>query len=211
MLLWPRTGRTEPEKWSLPGSFLRERERLAEGVARTLREKCGVAGLAPRQLGVMDDPRRDDRGWVLSVAHLAVVRPEALAGRRTDADVRLALVHSPPTGAAGSKPRRSSVLVLPDGQRHLPFDHETIAALAIDDIRARYRHGPDPAGLIAEPFTMRQLRLVHEAVQGQPLQKDTFRRAMIPFLERLDGTDVGTVGRPARLYRHARPRRGRRR
>ena len=48
---------------------------------RCLREKAGVEGTRPRQLHVFDKPDRDDRGWVLSVAHMDVVRPERLDGR----------------------------------------------------------------------------------------------------------------------------------
>ena len=197
MLLWRRTGSTETGKWGLPGSFLRDRERLAAAVTRTLRDKCGISGLAPRQLGVLDDPTRDDRGWVLSVAHLDVAPVTALAERRPDNEVRLAPVRPP----SGTKTRRSgSVLALPDGQGRLPFDHEAIVKMALEDLRTRYRDRPDPSHLLAAPFTLRQLRLVHEAVQGSPLQKDTFRRAMLPFLDDAGGHDAGSLGRPALLY-----------
>lgn len=197
MLLWRRTGRTETGQWGLPGSFLRRRELLTDAVARTLRDKCGITGLAPRQLGVLDDPARDDRGWVLSVAHLDVAPAGALSGRRSDDQCRLAAVRPP---ARTTTSRRGSVLALPDGQRTLPFDHETIVRMALADLRARYRDRPDPSQLLPQPFTLRQLRLVHEAVQGVPLQKDTFRRAMLPFLDDWGALEEGSVGRPARLY-----------
>ena len=70
--------------WRLPGTFLWEGERLAEAVRRSLRTKAGVEGVAPHQLRVFDDPNRDDRGWVLSVAHWAVVPPERLVSRFVD-------------------------------------------------------------------------------------------------------------------------------
>src|SRR5687768_10660007 len=57
----------------LPGTFLHEGERLADAVLRSLRDKAGVTGLEPSQLHVFDEPDRDDRGWVLSVAHLVAV------------------------------------------------------------------------------------------------------------------------------------------
>lgn len=60
-------------EWTLPGTFLHEGERLADAVLRSLRAKVGVSGLRPKQLHVFDAPARDDRGWVLSVAHLDVV------------------------------------------------------------------------------------------------------------------------------------------
>lgn len=48
-------------------------ETLAEAALRALRERAGVQGLHPRQLRAFDDSQRDDRGWVLSVAHVDVV------------------------------------------------------------------------------------------------------------------------------------------
>src|SRR4051794_40670200 len=69
--------------WALPGTFLHEGEVLAQAVDRSLRVKANVRGLHPRQLHVFDDPNRDDRGWVLSVAHVDVVRREQLESRFT--------------------------------------------------------------------------------------------------------------------------------
>jgi len=59
---------------------LHEGERLADAVTRSLTQKAGVTGGHPAQLAVFDDPHRDERGWVLSVAHLAVIPYAALAG-----------------------------------------------------------------------------------------------------------------------------------
>ena len=113
-------------------------------------------GLHPRQLHVFDDPDRDDRGWVLSVAHVDVVRPDQLASRFSET-TRLM-----PAQAPG----------------RLPHDHADIIKLAVDDLRSRYEAKPDPDGLLGEEFTLRELRLAHEAVAGEELQRDAFRRAM---------------------------------
>lgn len=203
-VLWRRSGHTETGAWALPGSFVRERERLDRAVERTLRDKCGIAGLAPTQLQVMDDPERDARGWVLSVAHLDVVRPEAIAARRADDDVRLAPVRLAPDGVGARRPARS-VVELPGDQARLPFDHEQIVTLAVDALRRRHRDRPDPYGLLGATFTILELRRLHEAVAGHTLQKDTFRRTMLPGLAATDTVEQGTVGRPARLYRRAEP------
>lgn len=193
VLLLRRATNTHAGAWSLPGSFVRERERLADAVERTLLDKCGVRGLSPRQLRVLDDPDRDDRGWVLSVAHVDTVAVDRAAELVAKTDVAWAPIESMTAGRP--RPR------LPDGQVRLPFDHDDIVGHAVDDLRARYAERPDPAGLLTEPFTVLELRRVHEAVAGAPLNKDTFRRAMIPFLEATPTLESGTVGRPARRYR----------
>jgi 8-oxo-dGTP diphosphatase len=56
-------------------------------------------------------------------------------------------------------------------------------------------------GLLGEEFTLRDLRLVHEAVAGHELQRDTFRRAMEPHVDATCATTAGGRGRPAELFR----------
>src|SRR6202167_2352465 len=128
--------------WGLPGTFLHEGELLLDAVQRSLREKAGVDGTRPRQLHVFDKTDRDDRGWVLSVAHMDVVRPELLDGR------------------IGEKTR----IVPADDLGMLPYDHTEIIRQAVETVRAGYELGPDPERLLTEPFTILQLRLMHESV-----------------------------------------------
>lgn len=167
------------EQWRLPGTFLHEGETLAAAVLRSLRVKAGVEGLAPRQLHVFDDPARDDRGWVLSVAHFDVVRADRLA--------------------ISARARFVAVDALPA----LSYDHDAIVEFAVEALRADYRRAPDPAGLLSEPFTMSGLRGVHEAVAGEPFLPDTFRRSMLPQLVATGEYARAGRGRPAELYRRA--------
>lgn len=185
-LLVVEMARDDIGKWALPGAFLRKGETLAEAVQRCLREKLGVEGIRPRQLSVFDEPDRDDRDWVLSVAHVAVVRPEQLSslGSGSVAETRLAPVDRP---------------------GELAWDHPEIVRLAKNDIRERYETEPDPERLLGNRFTMRDLRSVHEAVAGKKLQRDKFRRAMEPRLVGTGATEeTRTRGRPAELFRRKR-------
>ncbi|MBD7956402.1 NUDIX hydrolase [Microbacterium sp. Sa4CUA7] len=163
-------------RWRLPGTFLHEGETLRDAVLRSLRVKAGVAGLQPRQLHVFDAPDRDDRGWVLSVAHVDVVRAETLP--------------------ASDHIWIAPISDLPD----LPYDHRDIVDFAVDVLRSDYRRAPDPGALLDGPFTMRRLRLVHEAVLGEKLVPDTFRRAMTPALRATGRMLVEGRGRPAELF-----------
>ncbi len=174
-----RAGSHAHRSWALPGTFVHEREQLSAAVTRSLREKAGIAGRRPTQLHVFDGPARDERGWVLSVAHLDVVPYAELAAAVGD-DVRLA-----PVDAAGP----------------LPYDHSEIVARAVDAVRARYADRPDPDHLLSKTFTVRELQLVHEAVAGRRLLRDTFRRMMEDQLRATGRMAAGTRGRPARLFR----------
>jgi len=172
-------------QWALPGTFLHQGERLADAVTRSLTQKAGVTGGNPAQLAVFDDPERDERGWVLSVAHLAVIPYAALAGALLAAPERVRLA---PVSRPGP----------------LPYDHADIVAAARKELRRRYADRPDPERLLGLRFTIRELRDVHEAIAGTTLQKDTFRRAMEHQLQRTGTLSSGTVGRPSQRFRRAR-------
>ncbi|MGY1592273.1 NUDIX hydrolase [Geodermatophilus sp. SYSU D00708] len=183
VVLVRRAGEGRREEWALPGTFLHEGETLAGAVQRSLREKAGLTPeVAPRQLHVFDDPGRDDRGWVLSVAHAA-----ALPWRAVE-----------PVLAA----RPVDVVVRPvEEVRGLLFDHDEIVERAAARLRTAYRERPDPEGLLDEPFTMRELFRLHDAVAGGlRFSADTFRRAMLPMLDETRRRSEGTVGKPAQLY-----------
>lgn len=170
-------------KWVLPGTFVREDELLSQAALRVLREKCGVAGKSPRQLRVFDALDRDERGRVVSVAHVDLVPSLGLAAEQL----------APIAG------ERLTVA----GQRCLPFDHDEIVADAVRWVRASYSQRPDPCGLLGEEFTLYQLRKLHTAVlegRGAPA-KDTFRRRMEGLVVETGRMSSGSVGKPARLFR----------
>lgn len=62
-----------PRGRALPGTFLHPGERLADAARRALHDKAGFDSVEFHQMAMLDDPERDDRGWVLSMAHNAVV------------------------------------------------------------------------------------------------------------------------------------------
>ncbi len=166
----------------LPGTFLHEGERLADAVLRSLLDKAGVTGLDPRQLHVFDDPDRDDRGRVLSVAHVVTVPARDL-------------VLDP------AKAALAPVARLPQ----LAYRHDEIVGMAVDSIRGEYAAAPDPRDLLDAPFTLRDLQDLHEAVAGEPLPRDAFRRSMEDRLVRTGQSRRGVVGKPARLFTHGVP------
>ena len=67
--------------FALPGGFVGADESPEETAERKLREKTGVGSVHLEQLRTYADPGRDPRGWLPSIAYLALVRPETLANR----------------------------------------------------------------------------------------------------------------------------------
>ena len=255
LLVHKRAGDAYKDRWDIPGGFVQAGETLADAVLRLLREKSDVRGLQPTQLHVFDDPHRDERGWVMSVAHMDAVPYERLMAAMTHRDdVRIVPIHE-----SDGRIRVQT----PGKHRRLPWDHDEIVTLAVHRLRERYAERPDPDGLVvgeappvagwvgeigsqaapseggwqqapaasapapsAAPmragaesgpaaqalddasfemeagpaFTLSELRRVHEAVAGHPLQRDNFRRAVEPHLRRTARTSEGRVGRPGVLY-----------
>ncbi|WP_354349847.1 hypothetical protein [Pseudarthrobacter sp. PvP090] len=85
-------------------------------------------------------------------------------------------------------------------QRGLPYGHAEIVAKAVEWLRAAYAEAPDPGALLDEPFTLKDLRELHETVAGETLMRDTFRRFMEPQLKGTGQMSDGTRGRPSRLW-----------
>jgi ADP-ribose pyrophosphatase YjhB (NUDIX family) len=161
----------------LPGTFVREGETLAQALARGLATKLNIQVERIEQLHVFDQPGRDPRGWVISVAHYALVHESTLDELRPR-DVR-------------------PVDDLPE----LDFDHRDMIEMAVQRIRSEYLAEPDPWRVL-EHFTLSELRSFHERIDRGTLLRDTFRRIMEPqLIEMTDVAPLSTGGRPSRVWR----------
>jgi ADP-ribose pyrophosphatase YjhB (NUDIX family) len=200
VLLHRRSSDHHGDQWALPGIFLharetpqglRDHETLADAVRRSLEQKVGLTATHPQQLHVFDRPDRDDRGWVLSVAHVVLHLRRAVEPLlEARADVRLVDV-----GEVAD----------------LPFDHVEIVGRAVARVRHEHALRPDPFNLLDDSFTLRRLHELHEAVapprradQSNP-SFDTFRRYMVGngLVERTGEVWQPPSGRPAHLYRRS--------
>jgi 8-oxo-dGTP diphosphatase len=119
--------------WALPGGFVEPTETVAEAAARELNEETGLDGVAVEELGCFSKPGRDPRGWVVTIAHLAVIPAErakrAKAGDDASETAWLELT-SPPGGG---------FTLSHDGEpvEQLAFDHRDIVAAAVKRLRDR--------------------------------------------------------------------------
>ena len=85
-------------------------------------------------------------------------------------------------------------------------DHRRILATAISRLRGKIRYRPIIFELMPDSFTLSGLQQVVEAVIGQRLHKQNFRRALdrTGFVEGTGKIEARTGGRPAELYRYRR-------
>lgn len=89
--------------------------------------------------------------------------------------------------------------------RPMRFDHRRILATAISRLRGKIKYRPVVFELLPDTFTLLQLQRVVEALAGQPLHKQNFRR-LVDRGGLVEGTGrtAGTGGRPAELFRFRR-------
>lgn len=85
-------------------------------------------------------------------------------------------------------------------------DHRRILATGLARLRAKIQYHPVVFELMPDTFTLGQLQATVEAVAGQAVHKQNFRRLVTQqdLVEPTGGTHGDTGGRPARLYRFRR-------
>ncbi len=73
ILLVKRAQEPYKNQWSLPGTFVREKETLEEAVNRSLAEKTNIKDIYLEQLYTWGDPLRDPRTRVISTSYMGLV------------------------------------------------------------------------------------------------------------------------------------------
>ena len=66
-------------KWAIPGGFVEPGETLEVAARRELWEETGLQPRRVEQLHAFGRPERDPRGWVISIAHLAMLSADEAA------------------------------------------------------------------------------------------------------------------------------------
>lgn len=200
-ILWRRHHPPQEDSWALPGVFVNEGEDLEAAVRRGLHSKANVTHVSHmEQLFTWNKVGRDPRGWVVTVAYYGLLPPaslhRAVAGRE---DVGLFVVdaHSEDNGSA-------PVVLARDGHPvTAAFDHAEILRLVVARLRERLWHTPVALGLLPETFTLRDMQVVYEAILGQKLNKDSFRRRVtktLGFVTPTGRMQEDVDHRPAELY-----------
>ena len=183
---------TEPHAgaWALPASFLNPKMDLSleHTARRALAAKTRVEIPHLEQVSVFSGPKRDPRGYSVSVLFYALLPADqapAVAGAKA-ADVAW-----------------SDVAQL---KRPIAFDHREMIALATTRLRQKVERLILPLHLLPEKFTLTQLQRVCEAVMGAGLDKSSFRRRLKTEKALVNVAGERELGpyRPAQLYRAAR-------
>lgn len=199
VLLYERSIPPQEGTYALPGGFVQIDESLDDAAARLLRDKAGLSRVFLEQLFTFGDPRRDPRGRVITVGYFALLD----AARFGKATAKKLHVQVPWKGKTGGP---VDVLDEKGAKVELFLDHADIIGLAVNRLRGKLDYTPVGFQLLPEQFTLRQLQDVHEAVMGEPTNKDSFRRRMLASdqLEATGAHERDVLHRPAELYRFVR-------
>lgn len=181
VLVTRRSESPEVGTWNLPGGFMSRDERPDETAQRKLTEKTGVGAIYLEQLQTYGDPGRDERGWIPSIAYLALIDATVLADQ--------------------SVAQWFSVDELPP----LAFDHTRMVADAVDRLRGKLWWSNIAVGLLPVQFTMPQARSVFEAISGAAYEPSNFRRELerSGLVQATGAVARNGRGRPAALYEWA--------
>jgi 8-oxo-dGTP diphosphatase len=131
--------------WALPGGFVDMDETPEQSARRELQEETGLTDVYLEQLYTFGRPKRDPRGWTVSVAHYALVNiADHQAVAADDArNVGWYPVRRPPP---------------------LAFDHAEIVQMAHKRLQEKVRCQPIGLDLLPREFTLSQLQHLYETI-----------------------------------------------
>jgi 8-oxo-dGTP diphosphatase len=169
-------------RWAFPGGLVQVGEPLDEAARRELYEKTGVQDLYLEQLYTFGDAHRDPTAHTVSVAYFALVPAFSQALRSGEK-----------YAGVGWFPVR--------GLPQLAYDHNTIAAYALQRLQAKLGYTNIVYSLLPPEFTLAELQDIYEIILDQKLDRRNFRRKIMDLglLKPLQKTRRG-AHRPAMLY-----------
>jgi 8-oxo-dGTP diphosphatase len=177
-VLTVKTGAGTP---ALPGGFVGRNEEPHDAALRKLTEKTGLEHIYLEQLATFGSPHRDPRGWIPTVAHLALVPPDT---EPSDPAASWISATAPP---------------------RLAYDHEQILEVALDRTRGKLWWSNIAVGVLDGEFTLTEARSVYEAITGATYDPSTFARDLraTGLISPTGNERAQDRGRPATLYRYA--------
>lgn len=186
VLLVKRNNEPFKGKWGLPGGFIDiDNDVSAEQAAiRKIVEKTGAQPQYLQQLHTFSSPKRDPRGFSVTLSFYAMIAYQAVASQLSSIeavkfiDVDQAL------------------------KKKLAFDHHQIIKMALSRIQQKALYSMVPAYCLPNEFTMTDYKNIIEIILGQSIQRKS-------LIRRVEASDMfeplnkfeHSGRRPAQLYR----------
>ncbi len=186
ILLIERGNEPFKDYWALPGGFMRIDETIEEAAARELEEETNLSNVYLEQFKVYSTVKRDPRERVVSIAFIALVKPE-------DCMV-----------IAGDDAAKA-VWYDEDRLPALAFDHALIIREAREYLKDMLYHKPIAFELLSKTFTLSQLQTVYEVINQATYDRRNFMRTAIEadVITEAKGKPSFSAGRNVKLYQRS--------
>jgi len=186
ILLIKRGGEPFKGSHALPGGGVHEDEGIEAAARRELEEETGLKNVFLEQLFTFgEDPKRDPRNRVVSIAYYSLVSHETKPKAGDDA---------------------ADAFWLPVSELSkikLAFDHDQIIKTALERLLGKIVYAPIAHELLPREFTLTALKKTYETILGKTLDKGNFfnyvkKRGLVVSVDKKAESEGG---RPAALYR----------
>ena len=170
-------------EWSLMGGFVQEGECMDDAAKRVLTELTGLTDVFMQQVGTFGQVDRDPGERVISTAYYALININ-------EYDSKLVEEHNAYWVNINKVPT-------------LLFDHQQMVNRARKIMKIQAAMQPISFHLLPEYFTLTQLQMLYEAINGEPVDKRNFRKrvAELGYVEKTKLIDKLTSRRGAALYK----------
>jgi 8-oxo-dGTP diphosphatase len=170
--------------WAAPGGLIKPNESLEEAVGRLVNLKTGIVNQVHfEQLYTFGRVNRDPFGRVVSVAYLALIRPENMKLKTTEEyqDIKWFPVSRLPK---------------------LAYDHREIIDVAIDRLQKRLGYTNIVRSLLPERFSLTELQAAYENILNKKLDKRNFRKKILALklVKKTGIQERDKAYRPAEFY-----------
>ena len=206
-------------QFALPGGFIKPDETAYQAAARKLYEETGLKDIYLDQVYTFTKPGRDPRGWVMSIAYLALVpgQIECNTGAMwfdleiTQGKIKLSNRESHVHITYGIKDEtfKNGRIIYENwvagqiSEDRLAFDHIEIIIESVLKLRSTFEHSNQAFNMVGETFTLPDLQALYELVLGKNLYKTNFRAMVAPGIEATGGKIKSrTKGKMSAEYRY---------
>lgn len=171
-------------QWAMPWGLIQKDELCEDEAHRILFEATNVSDLYLEQLKVFDDPKRDPKERVISIAHMAIIKKDDINIKTDDryTDIDWFDINDLPI---------------------LAYDHSEIIKYAYERLKWKVTYSTIILSLMPEHFTLSELQKVFEIILKKEIDKRNFRKKMLKSWVVEDTWEKRTiwVPRPAALYK----------
>lgn len=195
--------------WALPGGFIETNESSYDAAVRELQEETGITNIHIEQFGTFDDPKRDLRSRIISIAHMAFVPMEKLGEIKGSDDAQAANLF------AIRNTKDNELFLINENKQFyitesdLGFDHKQIIKTALKRLSDRFAYTKDIFEFVKDKnaFTATELKKIWGSVTDETIDSGNFRRDVIQkYLDKHVIEDTGKKTaefskRPATIYK----------